>query len=282
MAFGKLFQRGKIFFVMVFVLSLFTFAIISKAQSNTFLQAQSSQQPTANDNRSQEPQSQTSFTITLPLLVMLLFLLTLFGAMAGILFNVRSSVITIQRDNHILQAKVQGLEETIKGLQISLPLQSSISKTQSNSATTTQQENAEDAPASTNEPFILDQGTPSLNGLSLHNARAAYRALIAGNKLIPDPLFLKAEATSSLSDMFGKGEVFLSETEHGAFILLRATDIDKRGWVFPNPSLYYRGEALRPVFPNLKENEFNHRKQSIDPVAVSQVGKKRWVVGQNP
>lgn len=281
MAFGKLFERGKIFFVMVFVLSIFTFAVESKAQGNNILLAQSNQQPTVNINRPQEPQPQTSFTITLPLLIMLLFLLTLFGAMAGIMFNMRSSVVTIQRDNHILQAKVQSLEEAIKNLQTFQPTQTHILKTQSSGMTTPQQENAEDALQSTNEPFILDQGTPSLNGLSLHNARAAYRALIAGNKLIPDPLFLKAEATSSLSDMFGKGEVFLSETEHGAFILLRATDIDKRGWVFPNPSLYYRGEALRPVFPNLKENEFNHRKQSIDPVAVSQVGKKRWVVGQN-
>jgi hypothetical protein len=278
MTFKKSFKRGRIFFICILLLSLFSFAAQIKAQGNNFLPAQSTQ---GDNTRQQEVQTQTSFTITLPLLVMLLFLLTLFGAMAGVLFNVRSSVATIQRDSHILQGKVEGLEETIKGLQTFQLTQTPSAKTQPNNTTTAQQENAEDASPSTNEPFILDQGTPSLNGLSLHNARAAYRALIAGNKLIPDPLFLKAEATSSLSDMFGKGEVFLSETEHGAFILLRATEIDKRGWVFPNPSLYYRGEALRPVFPNLKENDFNHRKQSIDPVAVSQVGKKRWVVGQN-
>lgn len=281
MTFGKFVECGKFFFVGMFVLSLLTFRVESKTQGNSFLLAQSNQQSTANYNHQPESQPQTSFTITLPLLIMLFFLLTLFGAMAGILFNVRSSVATIQRDNHILQAKVQNLEDTIKSLQTFQPAQTQVAKTQLSNTGATQQENAEDALPLTNEPFILDQGTPSLNGLSLHNARAAYRALIAGNKLIPDPLFLKAEATSSLSDMFGKGEVFLSETEHGAFILLRATEIDKRGWVFPNPSLYYRGEALRPVFPNLKENDFNHRKQSIDPVAVSQVGKKRWVVGQN-
>lgn len=287
---SHVFVREKKIIVTAFVLiaALVFVANNATVQSNTqegnHLVAQ--QEKTAGDsNKQQEQQTQSGLTITFPMLVVLLILLILLGALAGVLFNVRSSVVTIQRDNLMLQARVFSMEETIKHLKETLPEQqlniSSTTKTHSVNAAATQQENNDDALVPNREPFVLDQGAPSLNGLSLHNARAAYRALVAGNKVIPDPLYLKAEATSSLSDMFGKGEVFLGETEHGAFVLLRATEIDKRGWVFPNPSLYYRGEALRPVFPNLKENDFTHRKQSIDPVAVTQVGKKRWVVGQN-
>jgi hypothetical protein len=288
--FSCVFEREKKIIVIAFVLiAAFVFVannttVQSKTQDGNHLVAQQ-ETTTSDNNRQKEGQTQSELTITFPMLVVLLILLALLGALAGVLFNVRSSVVTIQRDNLMLQARVFALEETIKNLKEALPEEqpkiSSTTKTHSMNVAATQEENSDDTHILNREPFVLDQGAPGLNGLSLHNARAAYRALVAGNKVIPNPLYLKAEATSSLSDMFGKGEVFLGETEHGAFVLLRATELDKRGWVFPNPSLYYRGEALRPVFPNLKETDFTHRKQSIDPVAVTQVGKKRWVVGQN-
>ncbi len=235
--------------------------------------------------KTQNAQGLSSLSFFIPLIVTGIVLLALIFLMANVLFNIRNSVNAVKRDTLLLQSKVQNLETALKNLSDSLPQSAGVSqyrKAQSgNFSELGKPENGNETPTVNDEPFVLEHGASTLNGLSFQNARAAYKALIAGNKIVPDPICLKAEATSSLSDMFGKGEVFLGETEHGAFVLLRASENDKKGWVLPNPALYYRGEALRPVFPNLLESDFNNNKNSIDPVAVMQVGKGRWIVGSD-
>lgn len=107
-------------------------------------------------------------------------------------------------------------------------------------------------------------------------AVGAYRSLVGGRGSGIEPVYLNAENKGSLSDRFEDEYVYLCEVGHtqGTFVLF--PEGDKSGWVFPNPGLMFRAQALKPVFPLLTESEFNERKDGIKPRPASKVGEGRW------
>jgi hypothetical protein len=107
-------------------------------------------------------------------------------------------------------------------------------------------------------------------------AAGAYRSLVGGRGGSIEPLYLNAENKGSLTDILEDGPVYLCEVGHtqGTFVLF--PEGEKSGWVFPNPGLMFRAQALRPVFPSLTESEFNDRKDGIRPRPASKVGEGRW------
>jgi hypothetical protein len=110
-------------------------------------------------------------------------------------------------------------------------------------------------------------------------AVGAYHCLLGGRVGSIEPVYLNAENKSSLTDILEDGPVYLAEVGHtqGTFVLF--DEGDNSGWVFPNPALMFREQALRPVFPSLTESEFNDRKDGITPRPASRISQGRWKLG---
>ena len=134
-------------------------------------------------------------------------------------------------------------------------------------------------------PYALDDRVDHSAGnarSAKESAQIAYEALARNEVISVDPIYLKAEVKSSPMAMLEHDEVYLQEVRNtqGSFVLF--PDADRRGgWVFPNPNVSFRPEALRPVFPKLgewSEPQFQSGKTHIDPVRVNQSGDERWVV----
>jgi hypothetical protein len=110
-------------------------------------------------------------------------------------------------------------------------------------------------------------------------AQSAYKNLVRGYATgALEPIYLNAEASSSPLDMLGNNNVHLEEVNNkqGTFILFK--DTEQLGWVFPNPRLKFRQQALSPVFPGLTESQFGNDKENIQPVVVSRVDSNRWKI----
>jgi len=107
-------------------------------------------------------------------------------------------------------------------------------------------------------------------------ARAAYRNLVLGNASSQDFIYLSAEGGSALGKLEDKYVYLVEDSTQGAFVLF--TLDRQRGWVFPNPSLRFRQNALRPVFPQLTEEMFEYNKEALPPNEASNAGAGRWRV----
>jgi hypothetical protein len=110
-------------------------------------------------------------------------------------------------------------------------------------------------------------------------AQSAYRKLARGTiHVLPEPIYLNAEANSSPMDMLGASKVYLEEVynKQGTFVLFK--DADGKGCVFPNPKLKFRQQALIPLFPALTESQFGNDKENIQPVFAIRVDVNRWEV----
>jgi hypothetical protein len=117
------------------------------------------------------------------------------------------------------------------------------------------------------------------------SAAAAYAVFLRRDSVMPDPIFLSAVNGGSITDMLGAKPVVLEANPHGALVLFRGGEDDENGWVYPNPRLHFREEALRKVFPSLKEEQFyllNETESSdgsgVEPVPVIKLDASRWQV----
>jgi pSer/pThr/pTyr-binding forkhead associated (FHA) protein len=107
-------------------------------------------------------------------------------------------------------------------------------------------------------------------------ARSSYISLCGGQPVSPEPIYLIAELKPSSIESLADSDVYLRQVDNsqGSFVLLGVSDVS--GWLFPNPGLLFKRNALAPVFPHLTKDDFNLHKESIEPLRVSRVSERRW------
>jgi hypothetical protein len=113
-------------------------------------------------------------------------------------------------------------------------------------------------------------------------ARGAYAALVRNEETSLEPTYLKTEVKSSPMSMLEVEKVHLLEVGHnqGSFVMF-LDSAGNGGWVFPNPNVSFRPDALKRVFPELgemSEVKFQSFKAQINPVPVRQIEPGRWIV----
>jgi hypothetical protein len=195
-------------------------------------------------------------------------------------------------DTGALAAQLQSLVPPLQGIMKQQELQTKLLERVVELLDVREQERAEErrrAEAAANrEPprsaLVSDVSpVPKPGGEQL--ARFSYANFLRGNSVTPDPIFLSAEGGNSTMDPLGTKPVILEHNPQGALVLFRAPDGDESGWVYPNTQLHYREEALRKVFPTLKEDQFKILKENrspegsgVEPVPVSKLDGSRWQV----
>lgn len=113
--------------------------------------------------------------------------------------------------------------------------------------------------------------------LSQASASAAYKMLVSDGSPGHEVIYLSAAGGSAMGKLQDKNVYLVEDSTHGqgAFVLFPS---NAGGWVFPNPALRYRASALRPLFPELTEEQFDTDKGGIEPRAASKLSDGRWCV----
>ena len=93
-----------------------------------------------------------------------------------------------------------------------------------------------------------------------------------------EPMYLDVEGARSIAGRLEDSNVYLTSVPHsqGAFVLF--PESDEYGWVYPNPTIGFRQVAIKDVFPDLTENEFNLTKADIQPRRAQHLEDRRWLV----
>lgn len=134
--------------------------------------------------------------------------------------------------------------------------------------------------AGMDEPTIMRQRSEmQTNTLSpVGEARAAYQSLVVGASSGHQVIYLSAAGGPAMGKLQDKNVYLVEDDSHGqgAFVLFPARN--GGGWVFPNPALRYRASALRPLFPELTEEQFEGDKPGIEPRPASKLPDGRWCV----
>ncbi len=109
-------------------------------------------------------------------------------------------------------------------------------------------------------------------------ALTAYRNLINKMPLTCEPIYLDVEVPRSAAGKFEDSNVYLSQvgSSRGALVLFR--DGGNAGWVFPNPKVAFRLVAIKDVFPDLTELDYELNKENVGPKPVKKLEEGRWLV----
>jgi len=113
-------------------------------------------------------------------------------------------------------------------------------------------------------------------------ARGAYSELVRNEEISVEPIYLRTEVKSSPMSMLEVESVYLLAVSNvqGSFVMFLDAS-GTGGWVFPNPNVSFRPDALKRVFPELgemSEVKFQSFKAQINPVRARQIEPGRWVV----
>jgi hypothetical protein len=121
-----------------------------------------------------------------------------------------------------------------------------------------------------------DGGGPT--GAPYAGAQSSYVGLINRRPVMPEPIYLDVEGARSIAGKLEDSNVYLSPVPHSQGALVLFIENGEAGWVFPNPTINFRQEALKEVFPRLTEAEFAATRESIRPRRVTKVEERRWLV----
>jgi hypothetical protein len=112
----------------------------------------------------------------------------------------------------------------------------------------------------------------------VEGAQSSYRRLL--NKTLEStPVYLDVEGARSAGGKLEDGAVYLTQVSTTQSPLVLFSDDDgNAGWVFPNPKVAFRQAALKDVFPNLSEADYEGAKETLQPMTVRRLHDGRWRV----
>lgn len=110
------------------------------------------------------------------------------------------------------------------------------------------------------------------------NAKAAYENLVNKISLSPEPVYLVVEPPRSAGGKMEDRNTYLLELPHSNGSLVLIADGSNSGWIFPNPKIAFNTAAVKDVFKDLTEVEYETNKLGIEPMRAAKVAEGRWML----
>jgi hypothetical protein len=129
-----------------------------------------------------------------------------------------------------------------------------------------------------NQPRVEHMELPKTG---LEGAQSSYRKLINKTLVSPDPIYLDVEGARSAAGKLQDSNIYLTQVSSSQSALVLFSDGGSIGWVYPNPKVAFRPAALKDVFPNLSEADYEAAKENVHPMNVRRLEEGRWLVDQN-
>lgn len=110
------------------------------------------------------------------------------------------------------------------------------------------------------------------------SAKSAYEKLVNKISVSPEPVYLVVEPPGSEGGKMEDRNTYLSELPHSNCSLVLIADGSNSGWIFPNPKVAFNTAAVKDVFRDLTEVEYETNKLGIKPMRASKVDEGRWML----
>jgi len=109
-------------------------------------------------------------------------------------------------------------------------------------------------------------------------AQEAYQNLLNKIPVDQEPVYLDVEGPRSAAGKLEDKTVYLTQVSHSNAALVLFTENNISGWLFPNPKLAFSTAAVKEVFLDLTETEYQARKFELKPKPAVRVDDCRWKV----
>jgi len=112
-------------------------------------------------------------------------------------------------------------------------------------------------------------------------AQKAYQNLLNKIPVDREPVYLDVEGPRLAAGKLEDKTVYLTQVNHSNAALVLFTANNSAGWLFPNPKLAFSTAAIKDVFLELTETEYQARKFELEPRPAVRVDDCRWKVATN-